>query len=391
MEKVFLIDGARSYIGSENGMYRNIPAEKLAAAVLRQVAEPYQNVGIDLLIAGNAVGGGGNIARLAWLEAGLSQEIPAFTVDLQCGSGLESIALAAAKIQSGQADLVIAGGFDSSSTAPDRRYHFNHPEYDQYGGEDSWYSVAKFTPGKHVETAMLDGAERTALTEGISRQDLDPWVLRSHHLAKQARESGILQDIQVEVIKGCNRDEGIRDRMNQRLLDRLPCVLENGQVITAANACLTNDGAAFVVLCSEHLLQLQQWHPWAEFLGAVEIGDRPEESPRSAITAIRKILHRYQYSPEEIAIFECNEAFAVIDALFARAYPQAVDRYNILGGALSYGHPYGASGGMITLHAIKALESVGGGLAVCSVAAAGGIGTAILLRSCRKGRDRDMH
>lgn len=382
MERVFLINGARSYIGTENGMYRNVPAEQLGAAVLRQVAEPYRELGIDLLIAGNAVGGGGNIARLALLEAGLPQEIPAFTVDLQCGSGLESIALAAAKIQSGQADLVIAGGFDSSSTAPDRRYHKNHPDYEQYGGEESWYSVAKFVPGRHMQTAMLDGAERTAAAEGITRQDLDPWVLRSHRLARQARESGVLQDIQIEVVEGCNRDEGIRDRMNQRLLDRLPCVLKNGQVITAANACLTNDGAAFVVLCSQKLLHYYQWQPWAEFLGAVELGDQSEESPRSAVTAVHKLLQRYQYSSEDIAIFECNEAFAVIDEMFARTYPHTIDRYNILGGALAYGHPYGASGGIITLHALKALESVGGGLAVCSVAAAGGVGTAVLLRSC---------
>ncbi len=382
MERVFLINGARSYIGNENGMYRNVPAEQLGAAVLRQVAEPYRKPGIDLVIAGNAVGGGGNIARLALLEAGLPQEIPALTVDLQCGSGLESIALAAAKIQSGQADLVIAGGFDSSSTAPDRRYHKNHPDYERYGSEESWYSVAKFVPGRHMQTAMLEGAERTAVAEGITRQDLDSWVLRSHRLARQARESGELQDIQIEAVEGCNRDEGIRDRMNQRLLDRLPCVLKNGQVITAANACLTNDGAAFIVLCSQQLLQFYRWQPWAEFLGAVEVGDRSEESPRSAIAAVQRVLQRYHYSPEDIAIFECNEAFAVIDEMFARTYPQMIDRYNILGGALAYGHPYGASGGIITLHALKALESVGGGLAVCSVAAAGGVGTAVLLRSC---------
>ncbi len=385
MEKVFIVNGARSYLGTENGMYRHVPAEKLGAAVLRRVAEPYLDAGIDLVIAGNAVGGGGNIARLASLEAGLPSGIPAVSVDLQCGSGLESIAIAAAKIQAGQADLVIAGGFDSSSTAPLRRYHANHPDFEKHGGQDSWYSVAQFMPGEHVQTAMLDGAERTACGAGITRRDLDPWVLRSHRLAGQAREDGILQDILVEVVEGCNRDEGIRDRMNQRLLDRLPCVLKKGQVITAGNACLTNDGAAFVVLCSERLVHLWDWKPWAEFLGVAEAGGEPQESPKSAITAIQKLLQKYSYTVEEIDLFECNEAFAVIDELFARNYPQAVDRNNILGGALAYGHPYGASGGIITLHAMKALESVGGKLAVCSVAAAGGVGTAILIRSCRIG------
>lgn len=383
MEKVFIVSGARSYLGTENGMYRHVPAEKLGAAVLRRVAEPYRKAGIDLVIAGNAIGGGGNIARLATLEAGLPQSIPAVTIDLQCGSGLESIALAAAKIQAGQADLVIAGGFESSSTAPIRRYHENHPDFEEYGGQDSWYSVARFMPGKHIQTAMLNGAERTACAAGMTRQDLDPWVLRSHRLARRARETGILQDILVEVAEGCNQDEGIRDRMNQRLLDRLPCVLKDGQIITAGNACLTNDGAAFVVLCSERLLLQWNWQPWVEFVGAAEVGGEPKESPKSAITVIQKMLHKYTHTVEEIDLFECNEAFAVIDELFAREYPQAVDRYNIFGGALAYGHPYGASGGIITLHAMKGLESIGGNLAVCSVAAAGGVGTAILIRSCR--------
>lgn len=381
MEKVFIIDGVRSYIGIENSMYRHVPAERLGAAVLGRIAPPYLDAGIDLIIAGNAVGGGGNIARLAALEAGLPENIPAWTLDLQCGSGLESIAVAAAKIQSGQAELVIAGGFDSSSTAPRRGYHINHPDYERYGGENSWYPVAKFTPGEHVQTAMLEGAEKTAIAEGITRKDLDPWVLRSHRLAEQARQQGILQDLVMPVVEGCDRDEGIRARMNQRLLDRLPCVLPEGQVITAANACLTNDGAAFVVLCSERCLRRQGWRPWAEFLGVTEAGDIPTESPRSAVTAIRKLLCRYEVPASSIDIFECNEAFAVIDELFARAYPEAVDRYNVFGGALAYGHPYGASGGIITLHAIRALEHMAGDLAVCSVAAAGGVGTAILIRN----------
>lgn len=383
MEKAYILDGVRSFIGIENGMYRHVPAECLGAAVLSHVAEPYREAGIDLIIAGNAVGVGGNIARLSMLEAGLPQKIPAVTLDLQCGSGLESIAMGAAKIQSGQADLVISGGFDSSSTAPRRGYHVNHPDYQRYGGADHWYSVAKFIPEEHKQTVMLEGAERTALAEGIRRSELDHWVLRSHRLAREARENGILQDIIIEAVEGCNRDEGIRDRMDQRLLDRLPCALKNGQVITAANACLTNDGAAFVVLCSEKLLRRQGWKPRAEFLGVAEVGDIPTESPRSAITAIRGLLEKFGLEEASVDVFECNEAFAVIDELFAREYPEAVERYNIFGGALAYGHPYGASGGIITLHAMKALEYTGGKLAVCSVAAAGGIGTAILLRRFR--------
>ncbi|MCD7825959.1 MAG: thiolase family protein [Clostridiaceae bacterium] len=382
MDRVYVLGGARSYIGIENSMYRRIPAERLGAAVLQYVLQKYEIKQPDLVIAGNAVGAGGNIARLMALEAGLPKEVPAYTIDVQCGSGLESIAVAAAKLQCGQADLVIAGGFESSSTAPWRAYHKNHPDYQ---GEDKRYRVAKFMPGNHRQTAMLEGAERTAQTEGISRRDLDPWVLQSHRLAREARESGVLRDILVEVREGSCQDEGIRDRMNQRLLDRLPCVLQDGEVTTAANACLTNDGAAFVVLASERYCRKHKRMPWAEFLDTAVAGTDPQMSPKAAIAVIDRLLERNSLDYRDVSVYECNEAFAVIDELFARAYPERVSGYNLFGGALAYGHPYGASGGIITLHALKAMQKTAISqkkervYGICSIAAAGGIGTAILL------------
>ncbi len=392
MERVYILNGVRSYIGVENGIYRHICAEKLGAFVLKKAIEPYSIEELDFVIAGNAAGAGGNITRLMLLEAGFPSFIPAITIDVQCASGLESIAMAAAKIRSGQADFVIAGGFESSSTAPRRKYHKNHPDYQYYGGEQSDYQVAKFIPGEHSKMAMLAGAEKTAVSLGIDRKALNSWVLRSHDLAKKAREEEILKDNLVEIENEqysnhdrdkkafCQKDEGIRDKINIRLLEKLPCVLKDGKVITAANACLTNDGAAFVVLCSKRYLENHSYIPKAEFLDSVLVGADPFMSPKAIIPAIEKLLKRNQITAEDIDIFECNEAFAVIDVLFARKYPKAVDKYNILGGALAYGHPYGASGAVITIHAIKALEKVNGTLAVCSIAAAGGIGAALLLQ-----------
>ncbi|MDE6617334.1 MAG: acetyl-CoA C-acyltransferase, partial [Lachnospiraceae bacterium] len=124
--------------------------------------------------------------------------------------------------------------------------------------------------------------------------------------------------------------------------------------------------------------------PLAEFAGVAETGVNPDESPRSAIKAIEKLLEKNNMDYHDISVYECNEAFAVIDELFARRFPDASDRYNIFGGALAYGHPYGASGGIILLHALKALEYSKPGnnsrYAVCSIAAAGGAGTAVLLK-----------
>lgn len=107
------------------------------------------------------------------------------------------------------------------------------------------------------------------------------------------------------------------------------------------------------------------------------------ESPTMAVMAVEALLKKRGMEETDIDVFECNEAFAVIDELFARRFPASVEKYNILGGALAYGHPYGASGGIITLHAIEALRKVNGTYAICSIAAAGGLGTAILLKRCQ--------
>ena len=373
MDKVYLVGGLRSFVGVVNGMYRHIPAEKLGAAVLRQVLEQYP-VQPDYLIAGNGVGAGGNIARLMALEAGVPEQVPSFTLDVQCGSGLESIAVAAAKIASGEADCVVAGGFESSSTQPRRGYNANHPDY----SGDTWYSVAKFMPGIHRETVMLEGAELACQREGVNKAELDEWVLRSHRLAAAAQAAGSLTNI-IAPCFGATKDEGIRQRMSQRLLDRLPMVLPEGEFITAANSCLINDGAAFLVLCSEGYLKEHGLTPQAKVLGSVACGGDPLVSPRTAVTALEKLLRKHNLTEAQIDDFEINEAFAVIDVLFARAFPASVNKYNAFGGALAYGHPYGASGAIITLHLLEALKGCQGCLGCASVAAAGGIGTALLI------------
>lgn len=380
MNKAYILGGMRSFIGIEKGIYRNIPGEKLGAMVLQKTLEKYGISKVDMIIGGNGVGGGGNITRLMALEAGLDSHIPAMTVDVQCGSGLESIAIGAAKIQTGQADIVVAGGFESSSTAPRRGYSCNHPDYEKFGGENSWYKVAKFMPDYHSEYAMLEGAERTAKEENVTRQEMDQWALLSHKRAVAAREKGVFEDILVNPLSKEVRDEGIRERMSERLLKRLPPVLSDGERITAGNACLTNDGAAFVILCSEKYLKKNRQSPLGEFVQVAEVGGNPMESPKTAITAIEKLLYKTDISIDEIGAFECNEAFAVIDVLFQRKFPRETDKYNIFGGALAYGHPYGASGGIIMLHLLKALEEKRETYGVCSIAAAGGIGTAVLIK-----------
>ena len=403
MDKVYLLGGRRSYIGVENGIYRNVSAEELGAFVIKKVMDSYDisPEDIDLVAVGNAIGAGGNIGRLASLMAGVPEKTPVVTVDSQCGSGLAAIMQAAMQIELGMADVAIAGGFESSSTAPERRINKRHPDYMVDG--DNIFKVAKFKPGAYDELAMFKGAEKCAATFGMDRHELDMYAIRSHRRAAQARENGELDDILAgsfyeydrsrraveddEPGKCANakaeqhknrtltrkehpeKDEGIRDRISEKLLTRLPALVPGGSYITAGNVCLTNDGAAFVLLCSERFLKKYKEnkkyikdmneiiHPF-KIVDIVSVGASPDMSPVSIVPAIDKLLSRNNLKASDILAWEYNEAFAVIDKLMESYVNKGFSNANIFGGALAYGHPYGASGGIITLHLMKAMEKL---------------------------------
>lgn len=380
---VYIIGGGRSFLGIENGMYRHMPAEELGASTLKKVLDsmPFdaENIKPDGVIAGNAVGAGGNITRLMTLTAGLSDEIPAVTVDTQCSSGLTAMGMAAERIETGCGEMYIAGGFESSSTAPVRSYNRNHPDYNSRGEKHRSYKAAKFAPGVQSDFAMLQGAERTAIEYGITNEELNRWVLKSHTRAAKARDEGILSDIVFQISENADHDEGIREQMNERLLNHLPAAFPGGQIITAGNACLTNDGAAFVALASEGFVKRYNIKPWGRVLDICEKAGNPLVSPVMAVKVCEKMIDRAGLKPEDIDIYEINEAFAVIDVLFERAYGELTDRYNIFGGALAYGHPFGATGAILTLHALTALEAISGRYGITGIAAAGGMGTAMLV------------
>jgi acetyl-CoA C-acetyltransferase len=411
MEKVFLLGGLRSHIGLTGGMFKTVPAEDLAAAVLEKLIAKYPCVlQADGLICGNAVGTGGNITRLAALKAGLPAHVPALTVDMQCASAAASIELSMAKIGSGLADILIAGGFESASMQPTRVYAKADPRYTAKG-----FTVAQFSPDTESARAMLEGAERTCQKHGFERETLDAFTVRSHHLAKKAREEGCLRDVVVSAF-GSEGDEGIRDRMNPKLAARMPKLfteeevalllkepIESEQVknsteesistentkhkrtplLTAANACMTNDGAAFAILISQRAAEKYNLQPEVELLSGFEWGVDPRYSPEGAIETGDRLLQRCGLQSEQIDVFEYNEAFAVISALFARKYPALAERYCPWGGALAYGHPYGASGAILLLHLWQELKQRHGKLGLLSIAGAGGLGTALLVKNCR--------
>lgn len=385
MERVCIVGGLRSYIGVEQGMYKRVSAEQLGAHVLHdlQLKYPFIQQDLDGVILGNAVGGGGNLARLTMLEASFSEKIAAHTIDSQCGSGLEAIASAAARIECGLANVMIAGGIESCSTNPTRVRNENHPDYRQ--GEDNRYRVAKFEPNLIDELAMLRGAENTAQSFRMCREKLDYYAYESHKRAAYAQSNRELQDILAVPYCSCDKDEGIRPSISRKLLARLPALVPGGEFITAGNACLTHDGAAFLILCSTEYAQKNHIQVCAKIEDYVTVGATASRSPESVIAAVHSLLERNQLQVGQIAAWECNEAFAVLDVLMEEQLGVDHNRLNIFGGALAYGHPYGASGGIITLHLLKAMqrltkpETVEKKYGVATIAAAGGIGSALLI------------
>ncbi len=397
MEQVYILGGLRSHLGLKNGIFKTIPPEQLGAALLRQLCVRWPEARkADLLICGNAVGSGGNLGRLMSLLAGLPETMPAVTVDMQCASAAEAIAMGYAKIRSGLADLVLCGGVESCSMQPLRIYQPWDARYTPAG-----YYTAQFSPDSNSPRVMLEGAERTAQVHGVSREELDTWAVRSHKKAWQAVQVHVLDPYVVSLF-GSTKDESIRKSMSSRLAGRMPTLFtaekaasllteqERQHVdpvtptLTAANACMTQDGAAFLILVSKSLLA--RWHraghteaPLGKILEAAESGVNPRFSPLGALAVGDKLLERASLPAGKIDVFEYNEAFAVISALFARKYPTLTDRYLPLGGALAYGHPYGCSGAVLVLHALAGLTTRQGRLGLCAIAGAGGTGAGLIL------------
>ena len=373
---VYILGGLRSPIVVANTKFKMIRPEIFGAEVLKALREKFSLEHVDEIICGNAVGTGGNISRLMTLLAGFDDSTAALTVDRQCASGASAISIACAKISCGLAEVIIAGGAESSSLQPLKIYHKNDNRFNLTTADNiqGAYRTAQFSPNELDPLAMLKGAQRVAEAEKISKDELDAWALKSHQRAANAKN--ILKNFIVEVA-GIREDTGIKN-LSKKILERAPLPLGEGTIISAANACRINDGAAFVVLASENFVREKNLSPAVQIVDVATGGVNPLESPRGAQVVADKLLRKNNLTYEDLAAIEFNEAFAVIDVLFERAHPNLIDKFNRLGGALAYGHPYGASGAILMIHLLAALKS---GLGLLSIAGAGGTGEAVLIEA----------
>lgn len=361
----------RSPFGRLAGSYRTTEAHDLLAPVLAATAKDAGVAldDVDDVIIGNATGGGGNVARLAALTAGFPISVPGLTVDRQCASGLDAVVLACRLVESGAGSWFLAGGVESCSTAPLRaRKLTSVPDAPDF------YTRARFAPDTHGDPDAGTAAENVAQHFDVSRAAQDEYALQSH-----SRTAAALSAMAAEMVPvgSLSADETPRRRITPGFLSRFAPAFNPAGSVTAGNSCADADGAVVVAVTSLRKAREAGFRTVLEFRGSAAAGGEPALFGTAGAHAVGKLLRLLQFVPQDIGRWEYNEAFAAQVLASARLMEVPPDRLNRHGGALSYGHPYGASGAMLVANLLRqAQEEHDGGWSVAAVSAAGGVGTA---------------
>lgn len=388
MTDAVLLAACRTAIGTaRRGTLRDTSAFDLASVVVGEAVRR-SGVPLDLIddvVLGETLAGGGDIARHAALDAGLTH-VPGLAHNRHCASGLASVATAAAGVRAGMDRVVVAGGTQSSSTAPVSRRRI--PGTDDW--QDPWMSPSH-TPTReapHDDMATLVGWNTARLT-GISRQEMDGWALRSHQRAVRAIDEGRFADEIVPVtVVGRDGTTSVfavdehprRDTSAERLaaLKVLHPEIE-GYSITAGNSSGVNDGSAAVVVASAEVAAAHGLTPLATVRSWASVGVDPVRTGLAPIAAIRKALDRAGLRIEDVDLFEVNEAFAAVAVAVTRELGLDPERVNPFGSGCSLGHPVATTGARMVVTLAHELRRRGGGVAVAALCAGGGMGSAMVL------------
>lgn len=372
-----IVAARRTAIGTAGRGFAGHTVDALAAPVLAAVAQVVAQVGIpvDDVVLGNCMGPGGDLARVAALRAGLGDRVPGVTVDRQCGSGLDAVMQAAARVRAGDANLVLAGGAESASTAPHRHW----PD----SGER--YARAPFAPSGHPDPEMGPAAERLAAIRGISRARQDAWAARSHARAAAAQAAGVF-DPEIVAVDGVARDDRPRAAMNAARLARFTPVFADAAsgpdtvgTVTAGNSCGFSDGAAAMAVTTESIARELGLPALRVRAAAVAAGD-PALPGLGAGPAARAALARAGMTANDLGFIEITEAFAAQVLAVSDELALDEDLISADGGAIALGHPWGASGAVLLVRlAARMLDADDGrpGLAACSIG--GGQGIAMIV------------
>lgn len=400
MEKVYIVGAKRTPIGSFLGSLKSVSAVKLASQAIRGALEQAQVQSTDVteVILGNVLsaGLGQGIARQAAIGAGLSIDVPAYSLNMVCGSGLKTVANGMSMIQSGLAQAVVTGGTESMSNAPflvdgtirsgRKMGHMNFTDSMLHDGLTDAFE------GYHMGIT----AENVAREFGISRGEQDQFAIRSQEKAIIAQDSGKFADEIVPVvvetragIEEIAEDEYINRTTTLEKMTNLRPVFKADGTVTAANASGLNDGASAIILASGQLAAAQQLPIMAEVIAIGQGGVDPSVMGIGPVPAIKKALEAANLTLADIDLFELNEAFAaqslaVMNELAAESDESVEalsDRMNVNGGAIALGHPIGASGNRILVTLLYELKRRNLTYGLASLCIGGGMGLAVIIKN----------
>jgi acetyl-CoA C-acetyltransferase len=385
-----VIAARRTPVGTAGHGLAGVDLVGLLTPVLRALLDDLgpQAPGVDDVVIGNCRGPGGNPARVAALAAQLGIGVPGVTVDRQCGSGQEAVHQAATAVLAGAADLVLAGGAESASTAP---WRLARPvtssgvpvpyELVHQAGLPVPYDRAPFAPSEIGDPDMGPAAESVATLCGVTRARQDAYACRSHSRALAAARAGLF-DAELVPVAGLLCDERPR-RVTEVVLSRLPPAFVAGGTVTAGNCCGVSDGAAAVAVVPEHI-RAALGVPGLALRGWVCVGLDPNTPGLGPVPAVARLLKGCGVELAEVGVVEMTEAFAAqvlacTDALGLDPLGTDAERVCPQGGAIAMGHPWGASGAMLLVRLFAQMVRVDGprlGIATCAIG--GGQGLALL-------------
>lgn len=357
----FIIGAKRSAVVPRGGAFARFEIEDLGAPVLRAVlaAAGVDPGEVDEVILANALGAGGNPARRVALAAGLPDRVAGLTIDRQCAGGLDAVLLARALVVSGAAEVVVAGGVESHSRRPLRL------RTDPDGGPAVAYDQARFTPWADRDPDMAAAAAALADRLGMSRSAQEDWAVASHAKALRADHGA-----EIVVLAGQGRDAFTRP-LTAAVAARAKAL---AGTVTAATTAVAADGAAFVVVVSAR--RASGAARALRIAGGATLGADPVQPGLSPLPAIAAALREAGVSAGELALSEVMEAYAVQAIACVQGAALDPARVNLGGGALARGHPIGASGAVL---AVRLFHQWGHGFGLATIAAAGGVGCALVV------------